>query len=223
MILLDCNAIASKVRFGMDHVMLTAGEMRTEVIFGFLRQLLLLAKQKKDIRDRMVFVWDSRYYHRFEYCPEYKQKRKKELTEWEEERDVISYEQFDLLRQEILPAMGFRNVFRLHGYEADDVIAVLCKGNAEEKITIVTTDQDLYQLLTDNVSFYNLRTKVLYTRQQFTRDYGITPKQWVDVKAYGGCVSDNVKGIKGVGEKTMCKYILKQLNFTGAMVGRLAK
>jgi len=65
-------------------------------------------------------------------------------------------------------------------------------------------------LLKDNVSIFKGKG-ILYHEKHFIDQYGISPFQWKDVKAIAGCKSDEVPGIKGVGEKTAIKFILKQL------------
>jgi DNA polymerase-1 len=145
--------------------------------------------------------------------PDYKKARKREKTEEEQTLDHMAYAQFATIRKEILPELGFHNNFKEEGYEADDIIAKIVQERCgpDEEIVIVSTDEDLYQLLYDNVSIYSIRKKRSYTSVNLWKDYRVTPKDWVDVKAIGGCSSDGIPGVSGVAEKTACKYIQRLL------------
>ena len=189
---------------------LSYDDKKSGVIFGFFRQILFLAKKFET--NNFAFVWDSPASLRKEIYPEYKENRKKiERTKEEIEDDIIAFKQFSLLREEILPKLGFSNIFMLPGYEADDIIAQVCKDSVSE-IMIVSSDNDLYQLLTEEVCIYDPRRKDFYTKENFLADYEIVPGDWKRVKGIAGCTSDGVQGIRGVGEKTAIKYLLKKMN-----------
>jgi 5'-3' exonuclease len=132
-----------------------------------------------------------------------------------EEKKLMSefFSQFDELREEILPRIGLVNNYLVTGFEGDDLIASICKNNSGVFV-IVTSDEDMYQLLDDRIHIYDLRKKQDYTTDNFLTDYNIPVSEWVYVKATAGCITDNVKGIEGVGEKTVIKYINKELKET---------
>jgi hypothetical protein len=121
--------------------------------------------------------------------------------------------QFTELRLKVLTRLGFKNNFIQTGLEADDIIASVVKDHAWEfdQVYIVTSDEDLFQLLHNNVSIYNPREKKFYTKEDFINEKGIEPEMWHWVKAVAGCSGDNVKGIKGVGEKTAIKFLRNEL------------
>lgn len=208
MILIDANSICHACKHSMGD--LSWEEKKVGVIFGFLRQLLSLAKKFES--NRFVFAWDTRSSVRSQFYTEYKGRRKKEKTPEEKELDDIAYDQFNILRDEILPEIGFLNSFWQEGYEADDVIASIVHCNKKEKIVIISTDEDLYQLLSENVTMYSTKKKQEYTLHNLWKDCRIPPQDWADVKAIAGCSSDDVPGVVGVGEKTACKYLNRQLN-----------
>jgi len=79
----------------------------------------------------------------------------------------------------------------------------------------------MYQLL-DYCTIWNQRKKLGFTREWFCETYGIEPKQWVEVKRLGGCSSDKIPGIPGIGEKTAIAYIKKQLKPGKKLDGILA-
>ena len=185
-------------------------EHATGVVFGFLRQIQQLAEEFPS--SRFAFAWDSRKSFRKVVYPEYKRRTKVEDPEME---DLLNSgrPQFTEIRLKVLPRLGFKNNFIQVGLEADDIIAKIAQDYADkmDSIVIVSSDEDLFQLLTDNVSMYNPREKKHYTCEDFTKDKGITPKEWPSVKAIAGCSSDNVHGINGIGEKTIIKFIRNEL------------
>jgi DNA polymerase-1 len=186
-------------------------EKKVGVIFGFLKQLLSFAKFFDT--NNFIFTWDSKERKRTEIYSEYKANRTYDKTEEEKELDAIVYSQFDTIRTEVLPAIGFKNNFMLKGYEADDIIASIIKKYLADNFVIISSDTDLYQLLhTTRVSIFNSKTKKLYTEPQLIMEYNVDHTKWATVKAIAGCVSDHVPGVVGVGEKTAIKYINDELN-----------
>lgn len=207
MILIDANSICHQCKHAMSD--LSWHEKKVGVIFGFLRQILTLSKLFDT--NEFAFAWDSRKSKRKEIFPDYKKARRHEKTLEEEELDTIAYRQFDLLRKTILPNLGFKNNFRQTGYEADDVIASIVNSNPTRGIAIISTDEDLYQLLSERVSLYSIRKKQFYTHKNLWKEYHVTPERWADVKAIAGCSTDGIPGIPRVGEKTACKYLNRTL------------
>ena len=208
-LLIDSNAICYQAKFSMKDMDFES--QATGVIFGFLRQLLKLSQlyPKSDF----IFCWDSQSSLREKIYPLYKANRKKVKTEEEKEVDSIAYAQFDLIKEKILPEIGYRNIFEYDGYESDDIFAQIVYNYYDDhEIVIATADEDIYQLLFDNVWIYNVSKKKEYDEVSFNMEYGIFPEDWVDVKAMAGCTSDNVKGIVGVGEKTAIKYLNRGLS-----------
>lgn len=200
-VLIDSNNIAWIAHHSTGE--LSYEEKRVGVIYGFLRHLYFFSKELKT--NQFVFMFDSKKYFRRIIYPNYKKKDK--LTEKEYNDRKVCYEQIDQLREEILPKLGFKNVFTKFGYEADDLLAVSAKALKGDKV-IVSSDEDLYQLLDDVVFIYKPKSKKKYDKKKFVAEYELDNcAKWVDVKAMAGCTSDNVEGIKGVGEKTAIKYI----------------
>lgn len=92
--------------------------------------------------------------------------------------------------------------------EADDAIAYIVKSREyfdHSTNIIVTCDKDFYQLVEDKVAIYNPIKKVLLTKDDILKDTGYHPKNWLFYKSINGDASDNIKGIKGVGPKTIQK------------------
>lgn len=181
---------------------LSVNEKPTAVIFGFLSTLL--RHQAKLNGDNWIFTWDSKNSYRKKLYPEYKAKRNKDKTDEEIADLKIAFSQFTELRKEILPELGFKNVFMRTGFEADDLMAEAVKNKKynKDEFIIVSTDQDLYQLLNKRVRIYAGATKGILTEEWFALKYNMPPFKWAMVKAMGGCSSDNIPGMSGIGEKT---------------------
>ena len=204
-LIIDLNAVLHSVKFSLAKHRLSHKEKPTFIIYGFLLKLqFLLRKTNANV---VVYATDSNTSKRKEIYSLYKEKRLNNKTEEQIALDEISYPQFEQVINYVVPTIGYRNIFGADGFEADDVIARVCKSYKNEEIVICSTDQDLYQLLTDNVCMFDSRKNVWYTKRDFVREYAIEPKMWKRVKAIGGCSSDNVEGIPGVGEKTVIKFL----------------
>lgn len=187
-------------------------ERPTGVIFGFLSVILQLA-DKFDY-PKFVFTWDSRKSIRRSIYPNYKRREQERASAEVLELLEIARPQFVAIRTRVLPLMGFRNNFIQTGLEADDLIArtvEAIENGKDRRCIIATIDNDLYQLLSPSTSVYNLKTKRLYTIDDFHQDYGIRPKDWVTIKTLAGCPSDGIAGIAGVGEKTAILFLQGKL------------
>lgn len=212
-LILDCHYLCHRALHTTGT--LSFNDVLTGVVFGFLRDISTF--QEVHQTDRLVFCFDSKESKRRELYPPYKQKRREqveqmdgeELRLWQEMRRQITN-----LRMEILPEIGFKNVFIQKGYEADDLIASVVLNSIDEadEAVIIGSDKDLYQLLTDRVSMWNPSKSKAITLRSFVTEYGITPDRWAEVKAYAGCNSDGVEGLEGIGEKTAAKYIAGKTN-----------
>lgn len=180
-------------------------EKATGVLFGFLNSIFQLAK-RFDTKD-FVFCWDSKTSFRKNIYPQYKENRIKNLTEDEKFERTICYEQFEELKKEILPKIGFVNTFYQKGIEADDIMAKLVFDYPEEDWIIVSSDNDLWQLLHHIVAIYQPDKKKFYTATDFEKEWGIQPSRWADVKAIAGDNTDGVIGVKSIGLKTAVRII----------------
>jgi len=209
-IIVDCNALCHKAKHTLSE--LTSETMHVGVIFGFLLQTLKLAKTEKS--SRFAFCWDDKASHRRKLFPAYKEGRRVAKTEKSPEDieiDNAAYAQFDRLYDEILPKIGFKNNFKFSGYEGDDLIAsIVDNSDVGQPVVIVSGDEDMLQCLVDGVEINTGKKRV--TKKSFKEEYGISPEYWALVKSIAGCKTDEVPGIKGVGEKTTIKYINDTIN-----------
>ena len=171
--------------------------------FWILYQLLKIAREFYPEYSPFVFAWDHKKKVRKLINKTYKEGRKSPLT-----KDDI--EQFNILRKDVLPGIGFQNNFISNGLEADDIIAMVTKLYKGKKM-IVSSDTDLYQLLDEDTSMYKSTRKEIYTSKDFEEEWDIKSTLWPLVKAIAGCATDNVAGItKGLGEKTAIKFLKRE-------------
>ena len=199
----------------------TTGELSHEgdptgVLYGIFRDVVDFSELFAT--DRIAFCFDGGYDGRLAIFPEYKaarQIKRREMDEFEREARRRLRSQIYRLRNGLLADAGFCNVFWQEGYEADDVMAWLCKEYQDNEFVIVCTDQDLWQCLDgERVTQWNPITKRPITQQSFEGQFGIAPSMWSHVKAIAGCDGDGVPGIRGIGEKTAAKYLNGSLKMT---------
>jgi len=205
-LVLDVSALAYRSIWVMGDLRDPQGQA-TGALYGLFRELLGLM----DIHgvDVVAFCFDGGSKHRKDIFPQYKESRK--LLSEEEKLLVKNLAcQLKRLREDILVQAGMENIFFCEGYEADDLIASLVLNRrSNQEIIIVSSDNDLFQLLAPGV--WLKRAKDTYTHDRFMEEWGIAPFLWADVKAIAGCSSDGVIGIRGIGEKTAVKYLVGSL------------
>ena len=199
--LVDGNNLAYRAYFALPEELATTEGFPTNALLGFTNMLFKLLA---DYRPKGVAVaWDTRAVHRKELAPEYKIDRRPMP-------DLLG-EQFPHFRP-IVEAFGYRNL-EFEGWEADDVIATLAARADEEgiKTTVVSTDRDAFQLVTDNVALMMTPRGVadvnVYTPERVFARYGITPEQIPDFIGLKGDTSDNIPGVPGFGDKTAGQLI----------------
>src|SRR5438034_3541785 len=164
----------------------------------------MLFKLLADYKPKGVAVaWDTRPVHRHELLDTYKIERKP--------MPGLLAEQFPYFRP-IVEAFGYRNL-EFEGWEADDVIATLATraDEAGVKTTVVSTDRDAFQLVSDNVALMMTPRGVsdvhVYTPERVEARLGIRPDQVPDFIGLKGDPSDNIPGIPGIGNKTAGQLI----------------
>lgn len=115
------------------------------------------------------------------------------------------------IAREILDKMGIKH-FELAPYEADDIVGTIVKMTEADKdfaSVIVSSDKDLLQLISDETEVKLLKQNgfIRYNHKAFVDDYKIEPIKMIDLKALMGDQSDNIPGVKGIGEKTALKLL----------------
>jgi DNA polymerase-1 len=199
--LVDGNNLAYRAFFALPEELATTEGFPTNALLGFTNMLFKLLS---DYRPKGVAVaWDTRPVERLEQLESYKSERRPTP-------DLLS-EQFPYFRP-IVEAFGYRNL-EFPGWEADDVIATLATRADEAgiKTTIVSTDRDAFQLVSDNVTLMMTPRGVadvnVYTPERVEARYGIRPDQIPDFIGLKGDTSDNIPGIPGIGDKTAGQLI----------------
>ena len=199
--LVDGNNLAYRAFFALPEELATSEGFSTNALLGFTNMLFKLLA---DYRPRGVAVaWDTRPVHRTELLETYKVERKP--------MPDLLREQFPYFRP-IVEAFGYRNL-EFDGWEADDVIATLAHQADEAgiKTTVVSTDRDAFQLVTENVALMMTPRGVsdvhVYTPERVELRLGIAPEQVPDFIALKGDPSDNIPGIPGIGDKTAGQLI----------------
>jgi DNA polymerase-1 len=198
--LVDGNNLAYRAFFALPEELATSDGFPTNALLGFTNMLFKLLS---DYRPKGVAVaWDTRPVHRHAIAEEadvvYKEGRRPMA-------DLLA-EQFPYFRP-IVEAFGYRNL-EFEGWEADDVIATLATRADEAgiKTTVVSTDRDAFQLVTENVALMMTPRGVsdvqVYTPDRVEARYGIRPDQIPDFIGLKGDTSDNIPGIPGIGDKT---------------------
>jgi 5'-3' exonuclease len=188
----------------------------TGVIFGVLRDII--AFQEYHQSSKIVFCFDSKHSKRRMIYPEYKANRRNKGREDPKVWDMLNdlHDQINRLRKELLPEIGFRNIFVQRGREGDDLIAITSQllAKVDEDSVIISADKDLYQCLGPRVTMWKPQPKKFYTAQHLMDEFGVRPDQWAAVKSIAGDSGDNVPGVPRVAEKTAAKFINHQLSDT---------
>lgn len=129
----------------------------------------------------------------------------------EEESDDESFERQKGIINSILEELCVRQ-YEFDSVEGDDIISYYVKNKRDdEKVVIVSSDKDLTQLISDTVIVYNPRTKTFITKDNCVKELGIRSDNVVVEKILCGDSSDNIKGVKGIGEKTLVKLFPQML------------
>ena len=176
-LLIDCNYICHVSQFSIPEM--TFNGMHTGVIYGFMKKIIEYSQKFKP--DNIAFAWDSRVSIRKEIYPGYKRGRVHDNDQMTEEEAFLlkmAFMQFDQIREDILPELGFSNIFIQDGYEADDIMASVAKNNSEYFITMVTSDKDMFQLLSDTCVMYNPVARKMINREVFINEWKFEPELW---------------------------------------------
>lgn len=172
----------------------------TNALFGFISMLNKIISEEKP--EYMAVAFDIGKNFRKEEYDFYKEGRIETPEELKMQMPIA---------REILDKMGIKH-FELAPYEADDIVGTIVKMTEEDKdfaSVIVSSDKDLLQLISDETEVKLLKQSgfIRYNHQTFVEDYKIEPIRMIDLKALMGDASDNIPGVKGIGEKTALKLL----------------
>lgn len=174
----------------------------TNAIFGFVNMINKIIKEEEP--EYILVAFDKGKNFRHKLYKNYKDGR------IETPHELLS--QFPLAK-EFLDYKGIKHL-EIDDYEADDIIGTFAKMADEDKsydATIISSDKDLLQLISSDVSMKLLKQKdyIFYNEEEFIRTYNFEPIHIIDLKALEGDKSDNIPGVKGIGEKTALTLISK--------------
>ena len=203
LLVIDGNSIANRAFFGIK--LLTTKDGRyTNAIFGFLNIMLSLLKESQP--DEVAVAFDLKApTFRHKMYEGYKATRHGMPDELAQQMPVL---------KEILTDLGYR-IVTAEGWEADDILGTLAAACAarQDDCFLATGDRDSLQLVSDTTTVL-LATTALGRSKTVTMDvdairekYGIVPKQLIEVKSLMGDASDNIPGVRGIGEKTALSLV----------------
>ena len=180
----------------------------TNGLFGFVNMINKIISEEKPTYIAVAFDVGKTFRH--EKYSEYKGGR-------DETPDDLK-KQFPVAKK-ILEAMGIKYL-ECPGYEADDIIGTLAKMvdiDDDFIATIISSDKDLLQLISNDVEVKLLKQKdfIRMNHDTFVETYGIEPIRMIDLKGLMGDSSDNIPGVKGIGEKTALKLLQKYVSVEG--------
>ncbi|MCT4611909.1 MAG: DNA polymerase I [Clostridia bacterium] len=201
LLIIDGNSIANRAFYGVPLLTNSKG-MYTNAIYGFLNMLSRFIDEENPTHVAITFDLKAPTFRHKKYDG-YKGNRKGMPDELREQMPVLK----DVIRKMGIP------IFEIEGYEADDVIGTMSMCSNDYDITIISGDKDILQLATDVVKIRIPKTSKgkttiedYYAKDVFAR-YELDTKQFIDLKGLMGDSSDNIPGVKGVGEKTAIKLL----------------
>ncbi len=202
-VLIDGHSILNRAFYAIPDLTNSEG-IHTNAILGFLNIMFKILDEEKPEYLTVAFdVHQPTFRH--EMFEQYKGTRKSMPEELREQVPLM---------KEVLKAMGV-TIMEKPGYEADDVLGTIAKTSEQKgyQVSLVSGDRDLLQLASENIKIRIPKTKKggteieNYNTQDVVETYGVTPKQFIDLKGLMGDTSDNIPGVPGIGEKTASKII----------------
>lgn len=197
LLVVDGNSILNRAFYGIRLLTTKDGQF-TNAIYGFLTMLL---KIQEDVTpDAVAIAFDLKApTFRHNAYDGYKSNRKGMPEELHQQLQPL---------KDLLTLLGY-TIITKEGYEADDILGTLshtCKVNGDECV-LATGDRDSLQLINDKVTVRLASTKggkanaILYDEKKIMEDYGVTPRQLIEIKAIQGDSSDCIPGVPGIGPK----------------------
>ena len=201
LLILDGNSVINRAYYGVKPLTTRDG-LFTHAIYGFLNILDRMEKAEQPEAICVAFDLKGPTFRHLQYDG-YKATRHGMPEELAQQMPIM---------KEVLTAMNIP-IYACEGWEADDVIGTVGKicGEEDWECVIVTGDRDSLQLIDDHVTVMLETTKgtIRYDRAKFVEDYGFEPKKLIDLKALMGDSSDNIPGVKGIGEKTAKNLLME--------------
>ena len=206
--LIDGSGFIFRAYFAIKHHLSRLDGTPTNAVYGFTTMLMKLLDDSD--ADHIAVIFDrARKTFRSDIYPDYKAHRPPPPD------DLIP--QFDLVR-DATRALGLKAV-DMDGYEADDLIATYARQAREQgaKVTIVSSDKDLMQLVGDGVEMLDAMKNRTIGPDEVMEKFGVGPERVVDVQALAGDSADNVPGVEGIGIKTAAQLINEYGDLEGVL------
>lgn len=197
LIIIDGNSIVNRAFYGIKQLSTKSGQF-TNAIYGFMNILIKLKQEYNP--DALAVAFDLK-------APTFRHKMFDGYKAGRKPMPPELASQMPLLKQ-LLTALGY-SIVEKEGYEADDILGTLsvaCKQG--DMCYIATGDRDSLQLISDNTHVLLASTKagkpvtVEYDKDRLKEEYGVEPKQMIEIKALMGDASDKIPGVAGIGQKT---------------------
>ena len=163
----------------------------------FIRTIQSLSKSYEAARTIVCFDFGKSYY-RMDMHEDYKGTRKKP----QDEDEIKKYEEFFAVLND-LPDQLDEEVLKFRGVEADDILAWITQNVSDryDHTWIVSSDRDLYQLVDDSISIFNIFGRREVTKESLRDDFDVSPSEYMLSRIIEGDKSDNILGIEGIGPK----------------------
>jgi len=194
LLILDGNSVINRAYYGVKPLTTRDG-LFTHAIYGFLNILDRMEKEEQPEAICVAFDLKGPTFRHLQYDG-YKATRHGMPEELAQQMPIM---------KEVLAAMNIP-IYSCEGWEADDIIGTVGRicGEEDWECVIVTGDRDSLQLIDDHVTVMLETTKgnIRFDKAKFIEEYGFEPKKLIDLKALMGDSSDNIPGVKGIGEKT---------------------
>lgn len=212
LMVLDGNSIVNRAFYGVSSNLTTRTGQPTNAVFGFLNILNKLLDEEQPQALCVTFDRKAPTFRHLAY-EGYKAQRKPMPEELASQMPIL---------KEVLSALNIP-MYELDGWEADDLIGTIAKTDerAGWDTVIVTGDKDSLQLVTDHTTVKLVSTRMGRTTtkdmtpETFREAYGFDPIHIIDLKALMGDASDNIPGVKGIGEKTAMALLAQQPSIDG--------
>ncbi len=195
--LIDAHALCYRSFFAIRDLATSKGQ-KTNAILGFVNTLRKILREYQP--EYVAVCFDSRG----------KTYRQEKYNAYKIQRPLMPQDLIDQmpLIKDIVAAYNLA-IFECPGFEADDIIATICHALREDnlQVVIVSDDKDMYQLADSHTVFFSARKDLLREASKLAEDLGFDPRQMTDFIALAGDPSDNIPGVKGIGEVTARQLI----------------
>ena len=199
-VIIDGNSLMNRAFYALPPFTNSSG-VHTNAVYGLVNMLFKIVNDEKPDYVAVAFDRKAPTFRHLKYA-EYKAGRKKMPPELNEQFPIV---------KEVLKAFKI-GIYEIDGYEADDIIGTVAdKCGKSMDVLIYTGDRDELQLVGKSTKVAITKRGItdvdVYGEEDMLKRYGVTPKQFIDIKGLMGDQSDNIPGVPGIGEKTAIKLI----------------